>query len=108
MSPRSSGPPWRKATSWSWATCPPHKGETVRDLIEVRGAILLLLPPYSPDLNVLGLDPEDRDAFFKLKTLLRTAAERPSQISGDRIGSLLAFTPQECSNYFRHAGYAST
>jgi hypothetical protein len=25
----------------------------------------------------------------------------------DRIGQLLdAFTPQDCANYFRHAGYA--
>ena len=28
-----------------------HKGERVRDLIEVRGCELLYLPPYSPDLQ---------------------------------------------------------
>ena len=28
-----------------------HKGERVRALLEERGAELLYLPPYSPDLN---------------------------------------------------------
>lgn len=82
---------------------PAHKGETVRRLIEARKATLLLLPPYSPDLNPIEM------AFAKLKTLLRTAAERTVGALWDRIGSVLdAFTPQECSNYIRHAGYAAT
>lgn len=82
---------------------PAHKGETVRNLIEARGAKLLLLPPYSPDLNPIEM------AFAKLKALLRTAAERTVGALWDRIGSVLdAFTPQECANYLKHAGYAST
>lgn len=41
----------------------------------------------------------------KLKTLLRTAAERTIGALYDRIGIVLdAYTPQECSNYFKHAG----
>jgi uncharacterized SAM-dependent methyltransferase len=48
-------------------------------------------------------------AFAKLKALLRTAAERTVGALWDRIGSVLdAFTPQECANYLKHAGYAST
>jgi hypothetical protein len=39
-------------------------------LIEARGAKLLYLPPYSPDLNLIEL------SFAKLKTLLRKAAKR--------------------------------
>ncbi len=82
---------------------PAHKGETVRRLIEARQASLLLLPPYSPDLNPIEM------AFSKLKTLLRTAAERTVGALWDRIGTVLdAFKPDECSNYFRHAGYAPT
>lgn len=82
---------------------PAHKGETVRRLIEDRGATLLPLPPYSPDLNPIEM------AFAKLKTLLRTAAERTVAALWDRIGAVLdAFTPQECANYLKHAGYAST
>jgi hypothetical protein len=30
---------------------PAHKGDAVKKLIEARGAKLLFLPPYSPDLN---------------------------------------------------------
>jgi transposase len=82
---------------------PAHKGEVVRSRIETTGAKLLLLPPYSPDLNPIEL------AFSKLKTLLRKAAERTMGALWDRIGQVLqAFTPQECANYFRHDGYAST
>ena len=82
---------------------PAHKGEAVRKLIEDKGAQLMLLPPYSPDLNPIEL------AFSKLKSLLRKAAERTVGALWDRIGQVLeAFTPEECANYFRHDGYAST
>jgi hypothetical protein len=41
--------------------------------------------------------------------MLRKAAERTIPALWDRIGSLLdAFTPEECRNYFKHTGYAST
>ena len=81
---------------------PAHKGEAVRKAIEATGAVRLLLPPYSPDLNPIEL------VFSKLKALLRKAAERTVGALWDRIGQVLeAFTPQECANYFRHDGYAS-
>ena len=84
-------------------TLPAHKGDKVAELIEAKGAVRLLLPPYSPDLNPIEM------AFAKLKTLLRKAAERTVGALWDRIGLVLdAFTPQECANYFRHAGYAPT
>ncbi len=78
-----------------------HKGNEVRRLIEARGAHLLFLPPYSPDLNPIEL------AFARLKALLRKAAERSVDDLWARIGECLdAFTPDECRNYFKHAGYA--
>jgi transposase len=77
-----------------------HKGPRVRDLIEVAGATLLYLPPYSPDFNPI------ENAFAKLKALLRKAAERTVGALWDRIGLTLdAFTPAECANYFAAAGY---
>jgi transposase len=80
-----------------------HKGAEVEAVIATRGARLLFLPPYSPDLNPIEM------AFAKLKTLLRTAAERTRDDLWNRIGSLIVmFKPDECSNYFRHAGYASS
>ena len=42
------------------------------------------------------------------KRLLRKAAERSVDGLWNRIAALLyAFTPEECANYFRNAGYAS-
>lgn len=80
-----------------------HKVQGVRALIEGAGAHLLYLPPYSPDLNPIEM------AFAKLKTLLRGAAERSVEALWDRIGQLLdAFSAEECANYLKHAGYASS
>ena len=77
-----------------------HKVKGVRELIEARGAGLLYLPSYSPDLNPIEM------AFAKLKALLRKAAERTEDALCERIGQLLeTYTPQECSNYLTHAGY---
>ena len=73
----------------------------VREVIEA--AKLRYLPKYSPDLNPI------EQAFSKLKAHLRKAAERTIPRLSRRIGALVAaFSPQECTNYFRHAGYAST
>lgn len=79
-----------------------HKGAPARKLIRDAGAHLLFLPPYSPDLNPIEL------VFAKLKTLFRKADERTIEASWRRVGNLLdTFTPDECQNYLRHAGYAS-
>ena len=60
------------------------------------------LPPYSPDLNPI------KNAFVKLKALLRKAAARTIDDLWDAIRDAIAcFTPQECSNYFAAAGYGS-
>ena len=77
-----------------------HKVAGVRQAIKAAGAFLLYLPPYSPDLNPIEL------AFAKLKALLRKAAARSVEDLWRLIAKVLDdFTPQECSNFFRHAGY---
>ena len=82
---------------------PAHKGDEVRRRIEARQARLMLLPPYSPDLNPIEL------AFSKFKTLLRSAGERTVDALWNRIAEVIkAFTPTECANYFRHDGYEPT
>ena len=79
-----------------------HKKPAVRAAIRAKGARLLFLPPYSPDLNPI------EQVFAKLKHLLRKAAERTKEATWLRIGSLLDnFSPQECANYFANSGYAS-
>lgn len=80
-----------------------HKGQAVRRAVRKAGAHLLFLPPYSPDLNPIEM------VFAKLKTLLRKADERSIAAVWHRIGSLLdQFSPTECANYLRHAGYGPT
>jgi transposase len=78
-----------------------HAVAGVRRAIEGAGCRLLVLPPYSPDLN--PIEP----AFAKLKALLREAAERTVDGLWAAIGRLLdRFTRRECRNYFRHCGSA--
>jgi transposase len=77
-----------------------HKVAGVREAIEARGAGLIYLPAYSPDLNPI------EQAFAKLKALLRKAAARTVEALWITIGeSLSAFSPTECANYLADAGY---
>jgi transposase len=77
-----------------------HKVAGVRQAVEARGATLLYLPPYSPDLNPI------EQAFAKLKALLRKLAARTVAQLWDALGDLIdRFTPQECLNYLTNAGY---
>ncbi len=76
-----------------------HKVEGVREAIEAVGATLRYLPAYSPDLNPI------EQAFAKLKAALRKGAARTVKALWKLIGKLLkTFAPDECANYFRHAG----
>ena len=77
-----------------------HKVAGVREAIQARGARLLYLPPYSPDLNPI------EQSFAKLKALIRKAAARSRDALWNAIGQFLGrFLPQECANYFAKAGY---
>lgn len=79
-----------------------YKSKRAAEILQDHGAWFLFLPPYSRDLNPIEM------MFAKLKLLVRKAEERTVETTWRRIGQLLtAFTPQECSNYLRHAGYAS-
>ena len=79
---------------------PAHKVAGVKEAITGRGATLMYLPPYSPDLNPI------EQFFAKLKALLRKAAARTRDALWDCIGQALdAFTPSECQNYIRNSGY---
>lgn len=48
---------------------PWHKGDDIRELIESTGAVLIKLPPYSPDLNSI------EHAWANLKKAVKTAAK---------------------------------
>ncbi|CUW39461.1 putative transposase [Magnetospirillum sp. XM-1] len=77
-----------------------HKSPRAERIIQDRGAFMLFLPPYSPDLNPIEM------AFSKLKAHLRKTAARTIQDLWDAIGrSCDLYEPQECRNFFKAAGY---
>jgi transposase len=79
---------------------PPHKVAGVRETIEATGAILLYLPPYSPDFNPI------ENAFSKLKAHVRKAAARTVEALETAVATALrTFQPTECKNFFVNAGY---
>jgi len=77
-----------------------HKNSRAIEAIEARGAWLLYLPRYSPDLNPI------EKAFSKLKTFLRKAKARTVDALWEKVGNICnLFPPQECLNYFKSCGY---
>lgn len=77
-----------------------HKVKGVRERIEARGAKLVYLPPYSPDLNPI------EKAWAKLKQLLRTAKARTREALDQAIAELLPeITPDNAHAWFQHAGF---
>jgi transposase len=80
-----------------------HKVAGVKEAIESVGAKVMYLPPYSPDLNPI------ENVFSKLKTLVRKLKLRTMEELWKKLGELCdVFLPEECKNYFKHAGYKKT
>jgi transposase len=77
-----------------------HKSPVAEAAIRERGAWMLFLPPYSPDLNPIEM------AFSKLKSHLRKRATRTIQDLWRALGEICdLYSSDECCNYFRAAGY---
>jgi transposase len=77
-----------------------HKGSRVRERIESAGAILLYLPPYSPDLS--PIEP----AFSKLKQLMRSAGHRVMMGLWEDVQRMLdRISAKDSAGFFRHCGY---
>ncbi|MGC2224338.1 MAG: IS630 family transposase [Methylocella sp.] len=77
-----------------------HKSKAAEKAIKARGAWILFLPPYSPDLNPIEM------AFAKLKAHLRAKAVKTIDALWQEIGHICdLFEPAECQNYFTAAGY---
>jgi transposase len=77
-----------------------HRTQKVEELIEGRGADLVFLPSYSPDLNPI------EEAFSKIKALVRKVGARVREALVEAIGrALAAVTPEDATGWFVHAGY---
>lgn len=77
-----------------------HKVAGVRQAIEAAGAMLLYLPPYSPDLNPI------EQFFSKLKAILRKAAARTiDSLHAAVAAALVTCNSTEFANYLTNDGY---
>jgi transposase len=73
----------------------------VQQALARRGARLLYLPPYSPDLS--PIEP----CWSKVKTALRKAKARTREALDSAItGALASITDADAQGWFRHCGYA--
>ena len=79
-----------------------HKSPRAAEALAERGAWVLFLPKYSPDLNPIEM------AFAKLKTLLRKVKARTYDALWRAVGDICnLFEPDECWNYLKDAGYVA-
>jgi transposase len=84
-----------------------HKVVGVREAIEARGAVLVYLPAYSPDLNPI------EQVFAKLKAILRKIAAYTLKNAAYSITSLCKtiascldeISRAECAAYLANSGY---
>jgi transposase len=77
-----------------------HKNDTVRRLIEARGASVLFLPAYSPDLSPI------EQAFSKLKQFLRRVKALTVNALLDAIAyALLTISPIDAIGFFTDCGF---
>jgi transposase len=77
-----------------------HKVTGVREAIEVAGASLLYLPPYSPDLNPI------EQLFAKIKALLRKAQARTLDALIEAVADAIRQCQStECANLLLNSGY---
>jgi len=79
----------------------PHKSGATLSLIEKRGAFVMFLPAYSPDLNPI------EKMWSKIKSCLRTAEARTEQALLQAIRAAFeCVTQQDALNWFASCGYS--
>jgi transposase len=77
-----------------------HQPRRIRELIEQRGAEVMFLPSYSPDLNPI------EQAFSKIKNTLRKLGARTHEALLEAMEEALSkVTPDDAAGWFDHCGY---
>jgi transposase len=77
-----------------------HRPKRIRELIEARGAELVFVPSYSPDLNPI------EQAFSKIKNILRKLGARTQEALLEAMEEALCkVTPADAAGWFEHCGY---
>jgi transposase len=79
-----------------------HKVAGVRAAIELAGARLEYLPPYSPDFNPI------ENLWSKVKAGVKGRDPRNARQLFDAAGAAFeSITSEDCQGFFLHAGYAT-
>lgn len=77
-----------------------HKVKGIKETIEARGAKVIYLPPYSPDLNPI------EKCWSKIKTYLRAAKARTRETLEQALKeALLLVTEKDARGWFASCGY---
>jgi transposase len=77
-----------------------HRPKRIRELIEARGAELVFVPSYSPDLNPI------EQAFSKIKNILRKLLARSHEALLEAMEEALSkVTASDAAGWFDHCGY---
>jgi len=78
-----------------------HLGERITKLIEELGAEVLLLPPYSPELNPI------EECWSKVKSYLRKVAARTQDELQSALKKVMGLIiGDDARGWFRHSGFA--
>ena len=79
-----------------------HRNVEAAEVLRQAGCRFLYLPPCSPELNPIA------QAFSKLKAHPRRIGARTFTDLFEALGDICdMFSPQECRNYFKAAGYVA-
>lgn len=81
-----------------------HHVDGVADLIQATGALIIYLPPYSPDYNPI------EHLFSKLKTIIKTYESQDMHLELESIvySAFCQITQEDCCNWISHSGIYST
>jgi len=77
-----------------------HRASGIEQVAAECGAVVIWLPPYSPDFSPIEL------MWSKIKTYLRAAKARTrEEMEQALVAALKLVTPKDCQGWFSHCGY---
>ena len=79
-----------------------HHCDGTVELIESAGALVIFLPPYSPDLNPI------EETFASIKSYIRThedAIQSDNDLLEVMMHAFASVTSESCRGWFRDCGY---
>lgn len=82
-----------------------HHLERVQEMITSVGALVRLLPPYSPDVDLIELVFSKVKSFWKANCLVVQSTSSPRTMVSMAFNTV---TQQDTLGYIRHCGYIST